>query len=72
MITHQQNLNSVKRVSRSMNIKNLHADLQSRVAGEFHADPTKVTRPELFTHADAIVQRVERDQEIQVARRRRW
>ena len=47
--------------------KHLHSDLQSRVAGEFHADPAKVALPEVFAQADAIVQRVERDQEIQLA-----
>ena len=47
--------------------KHLQSDLQPRLVGEFHADPAKITLPEVFAQADAIMQHVERDQEFQLA-----
>jgi len=47
--------------------KHLPADLQQRIVGGFHADPAKITVPEVLEQSRAIAQRVERDHEIQLA-----
>ena len=44
----------------------LHPDLQKRVVGDFHADPVKITLPEVLEQAGIITQRVERDHELQL------
>ena len=47
--------------------KHLPAAIQKRLVGDFHADPAKITLPELLQQASAIEQRVERDHELQLA-----
>ena len=47
--------------------KHLHPDLAKRVVGDFHADPVKITLPEVLQQAGAIEQRFERDHELQIA-----
>jgi len=47
--------------------KHLHSDLQKRLAGDFHADPVKITLPEVLAQASAIEQRAERAHELQLA-----
>ena len=47
--------------------KHLPADLQQRLVGSFHADPAKITLPEVLEQAGVIAQRVERDHENQLA-----
>ncbi len=47
--------------------KHLHPDLQKRLVGDFHADPAKITLPEVLQQAGAIEQRVEREHELQLA-----
>ena len=47
--------------------KYMPVELQQRLVGSFHADPAKITLPEVLEQAGAIAQRVERDHEIQLA-----
>lgn len=47
--------------------KHLHHDLQKRLAGEFHADPAKITLPEILQQSGLIEQRFEHDHELQLA-----
>ncbi len=47
--------------------KHLHPDLRQRLVGDFHADPAKITVPEVLQQAGTIEQRVECDHEFQLA-----
>lgn len=47
--------------------KHLHPDLQKRLVGEFHADPAKITLPEVLHQAGVIAQRSEADYELHLA-----
>ena len=47
--------------------KHLQPDLQQRWVGDFHADPVKITLPEILQQASVIAQRVESEHELQLA-----